>query len=102
MHRPIFSLTADWRWEDDERPLVLLMDQIEFADIIVLNKIDIAAREQVETARGIIRVLNAEARVVEITQERSDENSRGGGSGPRNSAINSTATYSTLSVWSAT
>jgi G3E family GTPase len=50
----------------DHRPLVSLMvEQIEFADVIVLNKLDLATRTQVHAARAIIRSLNADARVVE-------------------------------------
>jgi len=52
--------------EDDERTLVdLLVDQIEFADVIVLNKVDIATPEQVELARKIIRSLNPDAELIE-------------------------------------
>jgi G3E family GTPase len=57
--------------DEDERPLVqLLVDQIEFADVIVLNKVDIATKEQVEAARLIIRSLNADARLIETSQAR--------------------------------
>ena len=52
--------------EEDERTLVhLLTDQIEFADVVVLNKIDDAQPHQVDAARKIIRSLNADARIVE-------------------------------------
>jgi G3E family GTPase len=54
------------RDETDHRTLVdLLVSQIEFADVVVLNKIDIATGRQVETARGIIRSLNPDADVIE-------------------------------------
>lgn len=54
--------------EDDERTLVdLLVDQIEFANVIVLNKLDVATPEQVSTARSIIRSLNAKAKLIETT-----------------------------------
>ena len=57
--------------EDDVRPLVnLLVDQIEFADVIVLNKVDIAKPHELEAARTIIRSLNAGARVIETTEGR--------------------------------
>ncbi len=57
--------------DEDERPLVqLLVDQIEFADVIVLNKVDIATKEQLEAARLIIRSLNADARLIETSQAR--------------------------------
>ncbi|NVK35022.1 MAG: GTP-binding protein [Rhodobacteraceae bacterium] len=52
--------------EDDERTLVhLLTDQIEFADIVVLNKVGAAAAGQVDAARKIIRSLNSDARIIE-------------------------------------
>jgi len=52
--------------EEDERTLVhLLTDQIEFSDIVILNKVDAASAEQVDAARKIIRSLNADARIIE-------------------------------------
>ncbi|NHO33565.1 zinc metallochaperone GTPase ZigA [Acetobacter fallax] len=52
--------------EDDERALVdLLVEQIEFADVVVLNKVSTATRDQVEAARQIIRALNPDADLVE-------------------------------------
>jgi G3E family GTPase len=52
---------------DDHRSLVdLLVEQIEFADVIVLNKISTAAPEQREVARAIVRSLNTDARVIEV------------------------------------
>ncbi|MEO0762852.1 MAG: GTP-binding protein, partial [Pseudomonadota bacterium] len=52
--------------EEDERTLVhLLTDQIEFADVVILNKVADAAPEQVDAARKIIRSLNADAKIIE-------------------------------------
>ncbi len=52
--------------EGDERTLVhLLTDQIEFADVVVLNKVSDAGPGKVDAARKIIRSLNADARIVE-------------------------------------
>ncbi|HUN95218.1 MAG TPA: zinc metallochaperone GTPase ZigA [Bradyrhizobium sp.] len=52
--------------ENDKRTLVdLLVEQIEFADVIVLNKIDDASPGQREAARKIIRALNPEAEIIE-------------------------------------
>lgn len=52
--------------EEDHRTLVhLLTDQIEFADVVVLNKVDDATAEQVDAARKIIRSLNADAQIIE-------------------------------------
>lgn len=51
---------------DGERTMVdLLVEQIEFADVIVLNKIDDASRSQLDAARKIIRALNPVADMVE-------------------------------------
>jgi G3E family GTPase len=52
--------------EEDERTLVhLLTDQIEFADIVVLNKVGAAGPERADAARKIIRSLNADAKIIE-------------------------------------
>jgi G3E family GTPase len=54
--------------DDDGRPLVgLLVEQIEFADVVVLNKIDIASANDISAARSIIRSLNADARIIETS-----------------------------------
>ncbi|MEO0412119.1 MAG: GTP-binding protein [Pseudomonadota bacterium] len=54
--------------EEDDRTLVdLLVDQIEFADIVILNKVDDATADQVDAARKIIRSLNADARIIETS-----------------------------------
>ena len=52
--------------EADERTLVdLLTDQIEFADVVVLNKIGLAGPDRAAAARAIVRSLNPEARLIE-------------------------------------
>ena len=52
--------------EADERTLVhLLTDQIEFADVVILNKVGDAGPEKVDAARKIIRSLNADAEIIE-------------------------------------
>ena len=54
--------------EDDERTLVdLLVEQIEFANIIILNKIDLVSKEELGTVKSIVRSLNAKARIIETT-----------------------------------
>ena len=51
---------------DDKRTMVdLLVEQIEFADVIVLNKIDDASPGQLDVARKIVRSLNPAADMVE-------------------------------------
>lgn len=52
--------------EGDERTLVdLLVEQIEFADVVVLNKVADAGPEAVAQARLVIRALNPDARLIE-------------------------------------
>ncbi|MEO0426065.1 MAG: GTP-binding protein [Pseudomonadota bacterium] len=52
--------------EDDERTLVhLLTEQIEFADVVILNKVADAEPRKVDAARKIIRSLNADAKIIE-------------------------------------
>ena len=52
--------------EEDDRTLVhLLTDQIEFADVVILNKVADADPKQVDAARKIIRSLNADAEIIE-------------------------------------
>jgi len=52
--------------QDDYRSIVnLLTDQIEFANVIVLNKTDLVTREDIGVLKAVIRKLNAEARIIE-------------------------------------
>lgn len=52
--------------EQDDRSLVsLLTEQIEFADVVILNKVDDAGPERTDTARKIIRGLNGDAKIIE-------------------------------------
>ncbi|SEP08171.1 GTPase, G3E family [Salinihabitans flavidus] len=51
--------------EADDRTLVdLLTDQIEFADVVIVNKISEAGPERADTARKIVRSLNVDARIL--------------------------------------
>jgi G3E family GTPase len=52
--------------EGDDRTLVnLLVEQIEFADVVVINKVSEADPGRLDAARKIVRSLNADARIVE-------------------------------------
>ena len=54
--------------EDDERTLVdLLVEQIEFANVILLNKIDLISKVELKIVRALIRGLNAKAKIIETT-----------------------------------
>ncbi|MDK9494325.1 GTP-binding protein [Streptomyces katrae] len=53
------------QYEDDERTVSdLLVDQIEFADVIVLNKLDLVGPPDVARLRATLSRLNPEARIV--------------------------------------
>jgi G3E family GTPase len=50
---------------EDERDLAnLLLDQVEFADVILINKCDLAIEEQLQELEATIRKLNPGARVI--------------------------------------
>ncbi|MEQ3673110.1 GTP-binding protein [Pseudophaeobacter sp.] len=52
--------------EEDNRSLVsLLTEQIEFADVVILNKVTDAGASRTENARKIIRALNGDARIID-------------------------------------
>lgn len=50
---------------DNRRLVHLLTDQIEFANVVVINKTDLVSPEQLERVRQVVKALNAEARIVE-------------------------------------
>ncbi|WP_406731477.1 GTP-binding protein [Streptomyces sp. NBC_01794] len=61
------------QYEDDERTVSdLLMDQIEFADVIVLNKLDIVEAESADQLRAALTRLNPAARIVAAVRGRVD------------------------------
>lgn len=50
---------------DDQRTVVdLLTDQVEFANVIVINKIDLVSERELERLKGILHHLNPEARIL--------------------------------------
>ncbi|MEM9627585.1 MAG: zinc metallochaperone GTPase ZigA [Pseudomonadota bacterium] len=64
--RDFLSDRGETMGEEDERTLVhLLTDQIEFADVVILNKVADATQAQLDAAQKIIRSLNADAWVIE-------------------------------------
>ncbi|TCT41101.1 zinc metallochaperone GTPase ZigA [Martelella mediterranea] len=52
--------------DGDDRTLVdLHVEQIEFADVVVINKISAVAAEERENVRKVVRALNVDAKVIE-------------------------------------
>jgi G3E family GTPase len=52
--------------EDDRRNIVdLLIDQIEFANIILINKADLVSRQELEQLHAVIQHLNPQAQILE-------------------------------------
>ena len=57
--------------QDDDRTLVhLLTEQIEFADVVILNKTNDAGASKTDAARKIIRSLNADTEIIETNYSR--------------------------------
>ena len=57
--------------EGDERTLVdLLVEQIEFANIILLNKLDLVTEKELNIVRAVIRGLNAKAKIIETSHSK--------------------------------
>ena len=57
--------------EADERTLVdLLVEQIEFANVILLNKVDLISEKELKIIRAVIRGLNAKAKIIETTNSK--------------------------------
>ncbi|GAB1856877.1 zinc metallochaperone GTPase ZigA [Flavobacteriaceae bacterium MHTCC 0001] len=55
--------------EGDDRTIVnLLTDQIEFANVIIINKIDLVTEADLEELKAIIKSLNPEAEIITTSQ----------------------------------
>ena len=55
--------------EDDERTIVdLLVDQVEFANVILINKVDLVSKEDRHRIRSMIGALNPKAKIYETTK----------------------------------
>ena len=65
--------TGESLGEDDERSVAdLLVDQVEFADLILISKTDLATTSDVERLTAILKTLNTDARIVPISHGQVD------------------------------
>ena len=65
--------TGESLGEEDERSVAdLLVDQVEFADIILISKTDLAPPEDVERLKAILKTLNTHAKIMPIAQGQVD------------------------------
>jgi G3E family GTPase len=57
--------------DDDDRELAdLLLDQVEFANVLVLNKVDRCAPAALDRLEAVLRTLNPDARILRATHGR--------------------------------
>ena len=55
--------------EEDQRSIAhLLVDQVEFANVILINKSDLVSKDELKNLYGIIRSLNRDAKVIETSR----------------------------------
>lgn len=50
--------------EDDREVVGLLVDQVEFADVIIINKTDLLTSNKLNKLEGILRSLNSSAKII--------------------------------------
>ena len=61
--------------EEDERSVAdLLVDQVEFADLILISKTDLVTSEEVKRLTAILKTLNTSAKIVPISHGKVDVN----------------------------
>ncbi|MEL6342085.1 MAG: GTP-binding protein [Myxococcota bacterium] len=58
--------------EDDRSIAALLADQVEFADVILLNKTDLVTPEECQRVEAAIKALNPVARIIRTTRSNVD------------------------------
>ncbi len=61
--------TGESLGEEDERSVAdLLVDQVEFADVILISKTDLASASDIDRLTAILKTLNTDAKIVPIFQ----------------------------------
>ncbi|KAI2618339.1 putative cobalamin synthesis protein [Hypomontagnella submonticulosa] len=58
--------------EDDRNISDLQVDQVEFADVVIVNKCDLVSKEEVNRIKGVVNKLNPGAKVVSTIKSRLD------------------------------
>ncbi|KAI1765189.1 putative cobalamin synthesis protein [Hypoxylon sp. FL1150] len=61
---------ADVPQEDDRNISDLQVDQVEFADVVVVNKCDLVSKDEINRIKGVVRKLNPGAKVVGTVRSR--------------------------------
>lgn len=65
--------TGESLGEEDERSVAdLLVDQVEFADVILISKTDLATSDDIKRLSAILKSLNTHAKIIPITQGQVD------------------------------
>ena len=65
--------TGESLGEEDERSVAdLLVDQVEFADVILISKTDLASSSDIERLTAILKTLNTDAKILPISQGQVD------------------------------
>ncbi|MCY3605470.1 MAG: zinc metallochaperone GTPase ZigA [Gammaproteobacteria bacterium] len=61
--------TGESLGEEDERSVAdLLIDQVEFADVLLISKTDLVEQAEIDRLTAILRSLNTKARIIPISQ----------------------------------
>ena len=59
--------------EEDERSVAdLLVDQVEFADVLLISKTDLVKKQELDKLIAIIKTLNTDARIISISHGKID------------------------------
>ena len=67
--------TGESLGEDDERSVAdLLVDQVEFADVILISKTDLVSKDDLNRLTAILNTLNTQAKIIPITAGNIDIN----------------------------
>ncbi|MBD1577822.1 MULTISPECIES: zinc metallochaperone GTPase ZigA [Vibrio] len=72
-HAEMLQDTTQHLGDDDERSVAdLLIDQVEFADVILMSKTDLIGASEIAQLTAILKTLNTTARIIPISQGRVD------------------------------